>query len=77
MHMLQCMSPLVARNGRADRWPSCPLLEVYLPRQPMTAEAAADPERHFATINYRIAEGSFAITVGRPMPQLRKPDELS
>jgi len=32
----------MARNGRADCSPSCPLLEVYVPRQPMTAEAVDD-----------------------------------
>src|SRR5271167_5000815 len=34
----QCKMSLLARNGRGDCSPSCPLLEVYLPRQPMTAE---------------------------------------
>ena len=27
-----------------------------------------DPKRHFATINYCIAKGSFALDVGRPTP---------
>jgi len=35
--MLHCLSPLMARYGRADCSPSCPLLEVYLPRQPAIA----------------------------------------
>jgi hypothetical protein len=39
----QCEMSLMARNGRADCSPSCPLLEVYLPRQPMKAEAVDDP----------------------------------
>jgi hypothetical protein len=32
-------------------------LEVYLPRQPMTAEAVDDPSRHFAPTNCCIAKG--------------------
>src|SRR6476660_9116668 len=31
--LLQCMSPFVAHLGRAGCLPSCPLLEVLLPRQ--------------------------------------------
>jgi hypothetical protein len=56
--MLQCMSPLVARNGRAGRPPSSPLLGVQQPRERATAEAACDPERQFATVKCRNAKGS-------------------
>jgi hypothetical protein len=45
----QCKMSLVARNGRADCSPSCLLLEGYLPRQPMTAEAVDDPTRYIVT----------------------------
>ena len=50
----------MARNGRADRPPSCPVLGVFLPRQPVIVEAVVEPQRHFCTVNCRIAKGSFA-----------------
>jgi len=31
--LLRCMSPLVAHLRRADRAPSCPLSEVFLPHR--------------------------------------------
>lgn len=33
--------------GPADRPPSCPLLEVQLPRQPVTGEAGFDSKRTY------------------------------
>ena len=48
----------MALNRRADRPLSCPVLGVFLPRQPVIVEAVVDPSRHFVTINYRIAKGS-------------------
>jgi hypothetical protein len=38
-----CVRQKMARNGRANCWLSYPLLEVYLPRQQVTAEAVDDP----------------------------------
>jgi hypothetical protein len=45
------VSPILALNRRADRPPLCPVLGAFLPRQPMTAEAAYDPRRHFPVVN--------------------------
>ncbi len=41
-------------------------MEVKRSRQPMTGAAEFDPQRHFATVNYRIAKGSFASVLGAP-----------
>jgi hypothetical protein len=43
--MIQYTSPLLALSGRADRPPSCPVLGVYLPRQPLRVAAVDDPCR--------------------------------
>ena len=56
----------LTRFCRADRPPSCPVLGVFLPRQPVTGEAEDDPERLFATANYRTAKGLFDHLVGDP-----------
>jgi len=40
-----------ALNRRADRPPSCPVLGVFLPRQPLTGAAVDDPQRHFGAVN--------------------------
>ena len=54
----------MARFCRINHPPSCPLLEGLLPRGSMVAAAVDDPQRQIATINYRIAKGSFDHLVG-------------
>ena len=44
---------------RADRPLSYPVLGAQLPRQPLRVAAVDDPQRHFGSVNYRTAKGSF------------------
>jgi hypothetical protein len=54
----------VARLGHADRPPARPFSGALLPRQPVTAGAVHDLKRTFATVDCRIAKGSFDHFVG-------------
>jgi hypothetical protein len=54
------MSPEVARNRRADRLPSCPVLEVFLPRPPATGAAVFDLSDTLRTPITALRKGQFA-----------------
>lgn len=50
---------LSGKSGHRKSKLPCPLLEAFLPRQPIAVEAEIDPLRHFAIANYRTAKGLF------------------
>jgi hypothetical protein len=49
----------IARRVSKRLLTPCPVLGVFLPRQPVTGAAVPDPKRHFATVDCRNAKGSF------------------
>jgi hypothetical protein len=68
---LGCFLPtemlLLALNCRRSRLLSRQLLVVQRTRLPQASAAASDPERHFSTVNYCIAKGSFDHLVGEQL----------
>jgi hypothetical protein len=56
----------MARNGRADWSRQRPLSGVLRPRLRCDVAAVHDPMRHFVTVVYRIARGSFVLDFGHP-----------
>jgi hypothetical protein len=54
-----------------DTWLARQLSGEDLPLQPRTGAAVPDPQRHFATVNYRIAKGLFDNLVGGGKQGLR------
>src|SRR5271169_5100284 len=57
--MLQCVSPLLAQSGHADRSPSCPLSGVKRTRTPSAVAAANDPKRTFQSRYLPRPSGAF------------------